>query len=416
MEPSCSSSSVLDSGGLEVLVLPNNPDVSTGSFDFHRDPPAQCHGAQTDPPVPALRFCGQLAQWTGNSTNYQVRAAHATLVGDVGINSTIFFEASPGEVASSRLELRNEGNTSIFYSWQQLDVSSSLSHLLSHRRRSCSTSTSPQGASVQVTLMGSLCPRTGRQSSGATWRCRMIKAFEPFRVFPIPPVHFHPVLVAQTDKAGKTVTEKFCRSMVYKILEGVQTRERSSSLVEFLMGSPEVRRNELQVRWRLRALWRSAPPECRSCRAVLGWSITAAIQLSGLHASAEEYDSVKSRSELMFEKQSGRHGLVTRVTHAATVKPQEEGGASHQLYAEIKPAVDGATTSLNTCATRTTTMRRRITGAHRSYSRPTLPLLVTPVMIFGTVIIFLRGICNQPPHLPFKGDPHDYREENPRLL
>lgn len=57
--------------------------------------------------------------------------------GDVGIDSTIFFEASPGEVASSRLELRNEGNTSIFYSWQQLDVSSSLWHLLSHRRRSC---------------------------------------------------------------------------------------------------------------------------------------------------------------------------------------------------------------------------------------------------------------------------------------
>ncbi|XP_056880357.1 MYCBP-associated protein-like [Takifugu flavidus] len=172
MEPSCSSSSVLDSGGLEVL----------GSTKQSRDPPAQCHGAQTDPPVPALRFCGQLAQWTGNSTNYQ---------GDVGINSTIFFEASPGEVASSRLELRNEGNTSIFYSWQQLDVSSSLSHLLSHRRRSCfyfnqssgvilprvtqqidlmfksgvpglhteswQLQTNPvllQGASVQVTLMG----------------------------------------------------------------------------------------------------------------------------------------------------------------------------------------------------------------------------------------------------------------------
>ncbi|XP_056869707.1 acetylcholine receptor subunit delta-like [Takifugu flavidus] len=62
----------------------------------------------------------------------------------------------------------------------------------------------------------------------------------------------------------------------------------------------------------------------------------------GYIASAEEYDSVKSRSELLFEKQSGRHGLVTRVTHAATVKPQEEGGASDQLYAEIKPAVDGA--------------------------------------------------------------------------
>lgn len=55
----------------------------------------------------------------------------------MGINSTIFFEASPGEIASSRLELRNEGNTSVFYNWQKLDVSSSLSRLLSHRKRSC---------------------------------------------------------------------------------------------------------------------------------------------------------------------------------------------------------------------------------------------------------------------------------------
>ncbi|XP_029706044.1 MYCBP-associated protein-like isoform X2 [Takifugu rubripes] len=216
----------------------------------NQDPPAQCHGAQTDPPVPALRFCGQLAQWTGNSTNYQVRAAHATL-SDVGINSTIFFGASPGEVASSLLELRNEGNTSIFYSWQQLDVSSSLSHLLSHRRRSCfyfnqssgvilpgvtqqidlmfksgvpglhteswQLQTNPvllQGASVQVTLMGFAV------SEDRTAELRR---------------HLE-------TRLEKTVTEKFCRSMVYKILEGVQTRERSSSLVEFLMGSPEEER------------------------------------------------------------------------------------------------------------------------------------------------------------------------------
>lgn len=37
----------------------------------------------------------------------------------------------------------------------------------------------------------------------------------------------------------------------------------------------------------------------------------------GYIATAEEYYSVKSRSELMFEKQSERHGLMTRTTHAA---------------------------------------------------------------------------------------------------
>ncbi|TWW71356.1 Acetylcholine receptor subunit delta [Takifugu flavidus] len=54
-------------------------------------------------------------------------------------------------------------------------------------------------------------------------------------------------------------------------------------------------------------------------------------------------------------------------------------------------------------------------GIARTVDRLCL-FLVTPVMTFGTVIIFLTGICNQPPHLPFKGDPHDSREENPRLL
>lgn len=34
--------------------------------------------------------------------------------------------------------------------------------------------------------------------------------------------------------------------------------------------------------------------------------------------------------------------------------------------------------------------------------------LVTPVMTFGTIIIFLMGIYNTPPHLPFEGDSYDY--------
>uniref|UniRef100_A0AAQ6AKJ1 Cholinergic receptor, nicotinic, delta (muscle) n=1 Tax=Amphiprion ocellaris TaxID=80972 RepID=A0AAQ6AKJ1_AMPOC len=54
-------------------------------------------------------------------------------------------------------------------------------------------------------------------------------------------------------------------------------------------------------------------------------------------------------------------------------------------------------------------------GIARTVDRLCL-FLVTPVMTFGTIIIFLMGICNHPPHLPFKGDPHDYSEENPRLL
>uniref|UniRef100_A0A8P4G7R5 Acetylcholine receptor subunit delta n=1 Tax=Dicentrarchus labrax TaxID=13489 RepID=A0A8P4G7R5_DICLA len=137
----------------------------------------------------------------------------------------------------------------------------------------------------------------------------------------------------------------------------------------------------------------------------------------GYIASAEEYYSVKSRSELMFEKQSERHGLMTRTTHAALVKPQEDGGVTDQLYAEIKPAVDGANYIIKHMRNKNDYNEEKDnwSGIARTVDRLCL-FLVTPVMTFGTIIIFLMGICNHPPHLPFKGDPHDYREENPRLL
>uniref|UniRef100_A0A3Q3WNQ2 Uncharacterized protein n=1 Tax=Mola mola TaxID=94237 RepID=A0A3Q3WNQ2_MOLML len=134
----------------------------------------------------------------------------------------------------------------------------------------------------------------------------------------------------------------------------------------------------------------------------------------GYIASAEEYYSVKSRSELMFEKQSERHGLVKRVTHAASTS---DGGVTDQLYAEIKPAVDGANYIISHMRNKNDYNEEKDnwSGIARTVDRLCL-LLVTPVMTFGTIIIFLMGICNHPPSLPFKGDPHDYREDNPRLL
>lgn len=42
---------------------------------------------------------------------------------------------------------------------------------------------------------------------------------------------------------------------------------------------------------------------------------------AGYIAKAEEYFSVKSRSELMFEKQSERHGLTSRITPAREPQP-----------------------------------------------------------------------------------------------
>ncbi|XP_068160564.1 acetylcholine receptor subunit delta-like isoform X2 [Antennarius striatus] len=136
----------------------------------------------------------------------------------------------------------------------------------------------------------------------------------------------------------------------------------------------------------------------------------------GYIASAEEYYSIKSRSELMFEKQSERHGLQRRATPTA-MKPKEDGGETDQLYAEIKPAVDGANYIIQHLRNKNDYNQEKDnwSGIARTVDRLCL-FLVTPVMIFGTIIIFLMGLCNHPPHLPFSGDPHDYREENPRLL
>ncbi|XP_029002832.1 acetylcholine receptor subunit delta isoform X2 [Betta splendens] len=137
----------------------------------------------------------------------------------------------------------------------------------------------------------------------------------------------------------------------------------------------------------------------------------------GYIATAEEYYSVKSRSELMFEKQSERHGLTKRPTHAAVVKPQNDGGVTEQLYSEIKPAVDGANYIIKHMRNKNDYNEEKDnwSGIARTVDRLCL-FLVTPVMTLGTIIIFLMGLCNHPPPLPFEGDPHDYTEENYRLL
>uniref|UniRef100_A0A3B4HBR3 Cholinergic receptor nicotinic delta subunit n=1 Tax=Pundamilia nyererei TaxID=303518 RepID=A0A3B4HBR3_9CICH len=131
----------------------------------------------------------------------------------------------------------------------------------------------------------------------------------------------------------------------------------------------------------------------------------------GYIAKADEYYTVKSRSELMFEKQSERHGFTTRVTHA------DDGGVTDQLYSEMKPAVDGANYIIKHMRNKNEYNEEKDnwSGIARTVDRLCL-FLITPVMIFGTIIIFLMGACNSPPRLPFEGDPHDYMENHARLL
>lgn len=42
--------------------------------------------------------------------------------------------------------------------------------------------------------------------------------------------------------------------------------------------------------------------------------------------------------------------------------------------------------------------------------------VVTPIMLIGTLWIFLGGAYNQPPTYPFAGDPYDYKEGHKRLI
>lgn len=222
----------------------------------------------------------------------------------MGINSCIYFKALPGEMASSCLELRNEGNTAVFYSWQKLRGSFSISHLLPHRTHTCfyfnqspggsrhpqraargsalgptgpsllrfsatavilpgdtqqidlvfksltpglhteswQLETRPrllQSASVQVTLMGLALyqDRTVELRRHLEVLCaQSLCTFQDFPrlIFTLLPLH-------EQTRLEETVTQNFCRLLLCKILEGIQTPERPRTLTEFLMESPPVR-------------------------------------------------------------------------------------------------------------------------------------------------------------------------------
>ncbi|XP_036971733.1 MYCBP-associated protein [Acanthopagrus latus] len=232
------------------------------------DPLAQYDDVWSDTlPFPALRFCGLLAPWTGNSTTNQ---------GEVGISATVIFETLTGEIATTHLELHNEGSTAIYYSWQQLVVPCHFPNLRSQRKTLCfhfnsssdvilpgdtkrmvfifksetpgikteqwQLNTHPvllQGASIQVTLRGvSL-----YQDKTADQR-----------------------LFLET-KLEKIVAVKQCRSIVYEMLRGVHSPERPSSPAElyiteeqeFLSKNPKLQYRDQPVD-DLKRLWQEVKP------------------------------------------------------------------------------------------------------------------------------------------------------------
>ncbi|XP_049901499.1 MYCBP-associated protein isoform X3 [Epinephelus moara] len=217
--------------------------------------------------IPALRFCGQLSSWTGNSTTNQ---------GEVGISATIFFEALTGDRASSHLELHNEGSTAIFYSWQQLPVPHSFPKLRS------------QTKNLHFYFNSS----SGVIHPGDTQRVEFIfKSEETGIKTELWQLNTHPLLLQGASmqvtlrgvalyqdksadqklfietKLEKTVKVKMCRSIVYEMLQGVRTPERPSSPAElyvteeqeFLSKNPKLQYLHQPVE-DLKRLWQEVHP------------------------------------------------------------------------------------------------------------------------------------------------------------
>ncbi|KAI3352910.1 hypothetical protein L3Q82_019481, partial [Scortum barcoo] len=232
------------------------------------DPLAQYDDVQSgDLFIPALRFCGQLATWTGNSTTNQ---------GEVGISATIVFEALNGERASSHLELHNEGSTAIFYSWQQFPLAHSFPHLRSQTKSPHFYFDSSSGVILP----------------GETQRVEFVfKSEAPGIKTELWQLNTHPMLLQGAsmqvtlrgvalyqDKTAdqrlfieknleKIVTVKMCRSIVNKMLQGVHTPERPSSPAElyfteeqeFLSKNPKLQYHD-QPAEDLQRLWQEVNP------------------------------------------------------------------------------------------------------------------------------------------------------------
>ncbi|TDH15924.1 hypothetical protein EPR50_G00014280 [Perca flavescens] len=232
------------------------------------DPLAQYDDVRSDALlIPALRFCGQLASWTGNSTTNQ---------GEVGISATIIFEAPTGERASSHLELHNEGSTAIFYSWQQLPVPHSFPNLRSRTKK----------------LHFYFNSSSGVIRPGDTQRVEFIfKSEEPGISTERWQLNTHPVLLQGASmqvtlrgvalyqdktadqrlfietKLEKIVKVKMCLSIVHEVVLGVRTPERPSSPAElyvteeqeFLSKNPKLQYLHEPVE-DLKRLWQEVHP------------------------------------------------------------------------------------------------------------------------------------------------------------
>ncbi|XP_067851285.1 acetylcholine receptor subunit delta [Heptranchias perlo] len=139
----------------------------------------------------------------------------------------------------------------------------------------------------------------------------------------------------------------------------------------------------------------------------------------GYIAKAQEYFTIKSRSELMFEKQSERHGLRTRATPTISFGSSgiDNEDISDQLYAEIKSGIDGANYIVKHIKDKNDYDEEvdNWNRVARTIDRLCLFIIIS-VMICGTIFMLMMGNLNHPPPLPFEGDLFEYSSDRPRCM
>ncbi|XP_067296763.1 MYCBP-associated protein isoform X2 [Pseudorasbora parva] len=281
---------------------------------------------------PALRVGGDLALWTGSASSHQLK-------GQEGVSARLMFETVTGQSVSADLELKNEGSTAIYYSWERLTrththsqhfyfnsttaviLPSSTKHI-SFTFKSVSAgivtevwrlNTHPVlmgGAPLQVTLRGVALD----QDKSAQERAALEKELE------------------------RKASVSLCRRIIVDLLRGVQSPERPSSPDDlyitddelFLTHNPDLqyRREPVEA---LRALWEQV-----SGTGAADWDLSVHT-LRQVVLSAPETDAV-SRDECLSQFNS----LMLELQRPQTqTPPVTSHSISLQLWREL---LDGLVT------------------------------------------------------------------------
>ncbi|XP_016851796.2 acetylcholine receptor subunit gamma isoform X2 [Anolis carolinensis] len=134
----------------------------------------------------------------------------------------------------------------------------------------------------------------------------------------------------------------------------------------------------------------------------------------GLMAKADEYMLWKARSELLFERQKGRDGLMKLLL--AKIGEGLENGCPQDFCSNLRNAAPEIQACVDACNHITKTLKEKsefdseneewiLVG--RVIDRVCF-LIMASIFVFGTIGVFLMARFNQAPEAPFPGDPKRY--------